>query len=78
MPASVEFDDPRWWRPIGMEIDRLRAALKPFSAHPQFQAPDDWPVTVIDRNEPTGDPVAGVTAGDFRRAAEAMTPKSPD
>lgn len=53
---------------------RDRGALRPFAEHPEFQAPDEWAVTVIDRNEPTGDPVTGVTAGDFRKAAAAMSP----
>ena len=56
------------------EIRKLREALRPFAEHPEFQAPDEWAVTVIDRNEPTGAPVAGVTAGDFRRAVAAMSP----
>jgi len=62
------------WTAAGMSAyaAKLEQALKPFADHPGFQAPDDWPVTVIDRNEPTGDPVAGVTAGDFRRAKLAM------
>ena len=62
------------WTAVGMSAyaAKLEQALKPFANHPEFQAPDDWPVTVIDRNELTGDPVAGVTAGDFRRAKFAM------
>ena len=62
------------WTATGMSAyaARLEQALKPFADHPEFHAPDEWPVTVIDRNEPTGDPVAGVTAGDFRRAKAAM------
>jgi beta-phosphoglucomutase-like phosphatase (HAD superfamily) len=55
-----------------VDSEPLARALKPFADHPEFQAPDDWPVTVIDRNGPTGAPVAGVTAGDFRRAKAAM------
>lgn len=76
--VHVEVYDQEWeatqLRDGAAEIERLREALKPFATHPPFHAPDDWPVTVIDRNEPTGDPVAGVTAGDFRRAAAAMVP----
>jgi len=58
------------------EIRKLREALRPFAEHPEFQAPDEWAVTVIDRNDPTGAPVAGVTAGDFRRAVAAMSPNA--
>ena len=62
------------WTAAGMSAyaRKLELALAPFAKHPAFHAPDDWPVTVIDRNEPTGEPVAGVTAGDFRRAREAL------
>jgi len=56
------------------EIRKLREALHPFANHPEFHAPDEWAVTVIDRAEPDGAPVAGVTAGDFRRAHEVMRP----
>ncbi len=58
------------------EIRKLREALRPFADHPEFHAPDEWAVTVIDRNESTGAPVAGVTAGDFRRASAAMRPNT--
>ncbi len=62
------------WTAAGMSAytARLEQALKPFADHPEFHAPDDFPVTILRRLEPTGEPVAGVTAGDFRRAKAAM------
>lgn len=62
------------WTAAGMSAyaARLEQALKPFAEHPEFYAPDDYPVTILRRLEPTGEPVAGVTAGDFRRAKVAM------
>ena len=62
------------WTAAGMSAyaARLEQALKPFADHPEFHAPDDFPVTILRRLEPTGEPVAGVTAGDFRRAKVAM------
>lgn len=47
---------------------RLEQALAPFAKHPEFLAPDDWAVTIIDETNRT----AGVTAGDFRRARNAL------
>lgn len=51
--------------------DALRAAmeaLEPFAAHPDFHAGDDWPVTFVNDEERA----PGVTAGDFRRARQAL------
>lgn len=43
-------------------------ALEPFAAHPDFHAGDDWPVTFVNDEERA----PGVTAGDFRRARQAL------
>lgn len=53
-------------------IEQMREALKPFAEHPDFHAPECWPVTFAD--SVTRAP--GVTAGDFRKAkaALALTP----
>ena len=68
------------WTAAGMSAytARLEQALKPFADHPEFHAPDDFPVTILRRLEPTGEPVAGVTAGDFRRAKAAMRHNDPN
>lgn len=46
------------------KLEPYRLALWPFAAHPAFQAPDEWPVTIIDQESRK----PGVTVGDFRRA----------
>jgi len=51
------------------EIEMLRVALKPFAEHPDFHAPESWPVTFKDATDRT----PGVTVGDFRRAKVVMT-----
>ncbi len=58
------------WTAAGMSAytKKLEDALRPFARHPDFHAPDDWPVTIIDEARRT----AGVTAGDFKRAKLAM------
>ncbi len=50
------------------EIERLRAALKPFADHPDFHAHSSWAVTYLD----DAHEVPGVTAGDFQRAKAMM------
>lgn len=58
------------WTAAGMSAyaAKLERALAPFANHPAFQAPEDWAVTFVD----AANRIAGVTAGDFRRAKEVL------
>lgn len=47
---------------------KLEQALRPFAEHPDFHAPDEWAVTIIAQDSRD----AGVTAGDFRAAKNAL------
>lgn len=58
---------------INLRVTRLVEALTPFAKHPPFHAPECWPVTVVDRQGPDALPISGVTAGDFKVAAKALS-----
>jgi hypothetical protein len=67
--AALEFACGGGFAEAAKLIESLVEALKPFAEHPDFQAPDDWAITIVNSYERT----PGLTVGDLRRAREALS-----